>query len=922
MKGHAQGRFGPYEIVAPLGAGGMGEVYRAKDHRLQREVALKILPESAVSNPDRHRRFTQEAITASSLNHPNILVVYDVGVEGTTPYLVSELIDGTVLREEMAQGRTPLVQLLEVAVQIADGLAAAHDAGIVHRDLKPENVMVTRDGRVKILDFGLAKPMAEDVEEATPSAMTETAEGLVVGTVPYMSPEQARGARATFRSDQFSLGVVLYEMATGSHPFKRDTPVQTLSAIIGDDAPPLSAANPPLPAPFRWVIERLLAKNPRNRYAHTADLAADLRTMRDRLSESISGVAPVARNASRRVLAGTAAVVGIVAAIGLVLLVAGGEPGTDLSGYRFMPLANDAGFQGSPSFSPDGKTVAYLAEVDNVLQVFTRSLSSPTRFQVTRSRFNSSNPIWAPDGSRIYYHSLARDKESLWSVSPAGGQPELVVYGAIRSAISPDGQALAVLRDDSERAVTRTLWFASPPTAEPRKFATDTLEEFASSDGYLAYSPDGSKLLMWLNRSFSRAQGEFNNGFWMMQPPGAPKRVLSSVSGVVVPPLFSWLPDSRHIVFVRDDGRTSGSHLWIADVEADHAYPLTATSSNEGSPSAAPDGWTVAFTSEASDFDLILVPANGSPAQTLLSSTRNEFDPAWSPVGTQHAFVTDRTGRQEIWLRNQNDEQRPLVTDANFDERTATYGSLAFSPDGQRLAYQRMSPPTGWRIWLSTIAGGSPIRLTTDVYQDAPAWSPDGDWIAFVTSSGTIPGGFRGGAPVADEHMALAKVRVGSGQTPPTVLHPGVLAFTRPAWSPDGRWIACLTADGLALVTPDGSDTRLVSDNAWITLGWSDDGTRLFGLRPTDDLHRLMLASIEIRTGSQRVINPDLGPIPQANQPIRGFTRVANRGFATSIARVRSDIWLLEGLQLPRPWTARFWPFSRSIPASVPRPSQ
>src|SRR4029079_17233484 len=232
----AGARLGSYEILSPLGAGGMGEVYRARDPRLQREVAIKILNEAAAASPERQRRFAQEAIAAGALNHPNILVVYDVGVEAGVPYIVSEFIDGESLRAEMQRGRISLRRLVDIAARIADGLAAAHAAGIVHRDLKPENVMVTRDGRIKIVDFGLAKARADEAEDELRAAgPTETATGLVMGTVPYMSPEQAAGSPADFRSDQFSCVVTLYEMATGSHPFMRPTPVQTLSAVITDE---------------------------------------------------------------------------------------------------------------------------------------------------------------------------------------------------------------------------------------------------------------------------------------------------------------------------------------------------------------------------------------------------------------------------------------------------------------------------------------------------------------------------------------------------------------------------------------------------------------------------------------------------------------------------------------------------------------
>ena len=286
--------FGPYEILGLLGQGGGGEVHRAWDPRLEREVALKILRERVGTDPERLRRFVAEARAASALNHPNIVTVFDAVVDGDTPYIVSELIDGKPLRVEIGRGPVPLKRLLDLATQIADGLSAAHEAGIVHRDLKPENIMVTRDGTREDPRFrpGAAGRAAWRVRArhapAADDVQTQTELGLRAGTIPYMSPEQARGAATDFRSDQFSFGLILYEMAAGRPAFRRDTPAATLDAIINDELPPMSALDARTPLMLRWIIERCLAKDPADRYAVTADLHRDLRTLRDRLGEAVS----------------------------------------------------------------------------------------------------------------------------------------------------------------------------------------------------------------------------------------------------------------------------------------------------------------------------------------------------------------------------------------------------------------------------------------------------------------------------------------------------------------------------------------------------------------------------------------------------------------------------------------------------------
>ena len=276
-------KIGTYQILSPLGAGGMGEVYRARDSRLGREVAIKVLPGNVCPDRKRIERFQQEARSASALNHPNIVTIYELGEVGKTCYIAMELVEGVAVRDLLAAGPIPLAKVIEIATQVADGLAKAHEAGIVHRDLKPENLMVSRDGLVKILDFGLAKLAPSDSNDETRTR--QTLPGAVVGTLEYMSPEQASGQVVDFRSDQFSFGSVLYEMLTGKSAFQRGSMAETLAAILRDQLAPLRALNSEAPAPLCWVVERCLDKRPEQRYASTRDLARDLLAMRERLTE-------------------------------------------------------------------------------------------------------------------------------------------------------------------------------------------------------------------------------------------------------------------------------------------------------------------------------------------------------------------------------------------------------------------------------------------------------------------------------------------------------------------------------------------------------------------------------------------------------------------------------------------------------------
>jgi serine/threonine-protein kinase len=391
-------RFGRYELQTRLGAGGMGEVWRARDHDLHRDVAVKFLPERYAADSGRLGRFAQEARAASQLNHPNIVTIHEIGEAAGMPYIVMELVEGRTLREALADGPVPLKRLLEIGTQIADGLAKAHAAGIVHRDLKPENVMVREDGFVKVLDFGLAKLRSDSspdrqlwFDTGAPtwpeSPSPQTAAGAVLGTVGYMSPEQARGRDVDYRTDQFTLGAILYELATGRPAFRRETSAQTLAAILGDTPEPIAALNPAVPAPVRWVIEgRCLAKDAAERYAATQDLARELRDLREHSTgsaERLSGSGVSLAAGAGRMLARRAGIAALVVA-GLWGARAfwqsaweRGDPSRPLV-VAVLPLTNVTGDGGQDAAAIGIVQVIVdaLSQVDG-LEVLPRSSTSP-----------------------------------------------------------------------------------------------------------------------------------------------------------------------------------------------------------------------------------------------------------------------------------------------------------------------------------------------------------------------------------------------------------------------------------------------------------------------------------------------------------------------------------------------------------------
>jgi len=674
-------RLGPYEILSQLGAGGMGEVYRARDSRLGRDVAIKVLPAEYSADPGRLSRFEQEARAASALNHPNIVTVHDIGQVDSVPYIAMELIEGNSVRELIASGPVPVRKLLGIATQVAEGLAKAHAAGIVHRDLKPENLMVSADGFVKILDFGLAKLVPESAETASrvPTiARPETHPGIVMGTVGYMSPEQAGGQALDFRSDQFSFGSIVYEMATGRRAFARATTVDTLSAILHEEPEPIGRVNPATPPPLRWIVERCLAKDSRERYASTVDLARDLASVREHISELSGGevVLPSAiRRRSRERLAWGVAAAALLCGLAAGYLARGSgrmasEPRPLMRLNLTFPAAESPVTSMMPvlALSPDGTRLVYVGRGPRATRLYVRAMD---RFEATSipGTEGASGPFFSPDGQWVGFWADRKLKK----VSLAGGQPMTLC----------DAQ---VLRGAS--------W---------------------GTDGTILFSPLGSEPL-----------------FRVSDKGGEPKAAttLDRKKGEKTHRWPQILPGGKAAIFTIADltGNYDSARIGVLMLETGERRTLL-----EGGTDAryVPTGHLVylrAGSLFAVPFDVERLAVTG-PAVPILDGVNvygnaGFADYAFSPAGSLVFLPLDprELERELVWV-DRKGAATPL-TDARRNYRT-----VRLSPDGRRLAVAAGAQDSG--IWIYDLTRGSWDRLISGGMASSPVWSGDGERLAF-----------------------------------------------------------------------------------------------------------------------------------------------------------------------------------------------
>src|SRR6202521_5001845 len=756
-------RLGPYEILSAIGAGGMGEVYKARDNRLDRIVAIKVLPTHLADRPELRERFEREARTIATLNHPHICTLYDIGQQDGTDYLVMEYLEGETLAQRLKKGPLPLDQVLRYAIEIADALDKAHRKGITHRDLKPGNIMLTKTG-AKLLDFGLAK-LRQDVAPATPYSELPTvnnaitAEGTILGTLQYMAPEQEEGKEADARTDIFAFGVVVYEMATGKKAFEGKSQASLMAKILETDPPPMTLLSPMTPLALDHVVKRCLAKDPDERWQSAKDICEQLRWISDSGSQVGVTAAPVPEQKSKKHLVWAAGAVAIVVAViaAAPFYLRRTPPPAEKQAVRFTVGPPKKGsFAGSGlagsllSISPDGVYLVFAADVGpSRSQLWIRSLNSPTARALPGTE-NASDPFWSAD-SRFVAFSADR---KLKKIAVSGGPVEtLAVVSPTIGTWSREGVVLFIADDNSLSRVSESGGNATPVT---------TLDASRSETGHLwpQFLPDGKHFLY-----FAQSSKAENNAIYVASLDSKEKKLLLNVSSnpVYVSPgylLFHRQGTLMAQPFDADRLQLTGEAVPI--VEAVLFNPF-----GSGAVFSASDNGVLAYRGGggAVPLNLVWVNRNGTE-QPLAAPPHNYTFPRISPDGKRVAAGIEE-GEGQIWLY---DISRDALSRLTFEGPFNV--DPVWTPDGKRIAFKGK----GNRLfWQSADGGGSAEELTTgklDLNNIPSAWSPDGQELAFL----------EGGA-IRNIWILPLKDRT------PHVFIASPAYESAPSFSPDGRWI-------------------------------------------------------------------------------------------------------------------------------------
>jgi len=738
----AKRQIGPYHILSLLGAGGMGEVYLAEDARLARKVALKILPLPFVTDPDRVRRFANEARAASALNHPNIITIYDIGQTDATHYIATEYVEGETLRARLTAGRTGTLEAVRIAAQVAEALHAAHTAGITHRDIKPENIVLRPDGYVKVLDFGLAK-LAEQsenyAESLSPSPQTHP--GLIIGTIKYMSPEQALNQPVDGRTDLWSLGVVLYEMITERAPFTGSSQASIFDAILNHAPAPVTDFDVELPVELHSIINRALEKNCELRYQTAFDLRADLQRLQrelEPLPSKWSGDGTrlrqtQARTHGRRLRIATALCTAVILAAYVWLAffrqpAEGKIAGPDWTSASAVQVTNEAGPEYFPNLAPDGKSLIYASRAAGNWDIYWQRVGGKNAVNLTKdSAEDDTQPAYSLDGNYIAFRSertlkgiyvMEATSENVRRLSDVGRNPSW----------SPDGKELVVSADSFSAPTSRSiipsaLWAIDVASGNKRLLTEgDAVQP--------SWSPHGHRIAYW-----GMQPGGGQRDIWTIPAEGGAAMAVTNDEALDWNPV--WSPDGQYLYFASNRGGCM--NFWRVSVDektgqvTGEPEAVTTPSGYSQHISFSRDGKRMAYVQKSETQNLQRIAFNPSSAKTvgtpqaITQGTRHVTSPSISPDDEWLVYSSQGEKQEDIFLIKRDSAHQRQLTNDHFNDRAPRW-----SPDGNRIAFY--SDRSGrYEIWSISADGTGLQQLTFTSGPSAvyPIWSPDGKHLIF-----------------------------------------------------------------------------------------------------------------------------------------------------------------------------------------------
>lgn len=758
---------GPYKLEAPIGAGGMGKVYRAHDMRLGRRVALKLLEPDLIANTEQRTRFLREARLASSLDHPNICAIHEVSEVDGVLFIAMQYVEGKTLREIIKGHPLDLDALLSISLQVADALAGAHDAGIIHRDIKPGNIMINPKGQAKVLDFGLAK-LLERAEDEADTHLTMT--GAVMGTPASMSPEQAKGQHVDHRSDIFSFGVVMYEMTTGQIPFKGRTRAEVIGAVLHQPHTSAIELNKKIPAKLSAIVDRALAKDPAERYQDMSEVIAALRQvvieagMLDKLFESSGGrrgfITPYVRPQRRTFPTG---VVIAIAGVALSFLVLAAyfwtRPSTGPPQPQQSLISTFPGSHRAASFSPDGQKIAFVSSIDSVAQVWVKDLSEGPPRQITFGEDPAQRPRWSPSGDEIVFARRSKGVFGVWSVSPAGGEPRKVIEGGRNPNWSADGARFVFERGYD-------IWTANSDGSDQRKVEGVPPTDLLLTDRMPAFSPDGLSIVF-----FQKSRGPMGD-YWVIPSTGGQARQLTYDDALGGAPV--WAPDGSFIVF--PSRRTGSLTLWKVAAAGGEPQPVLVSTGEDTDPEISRNGRRLIYTNTRNSYVVTVSDPTTGQHQELHQSRSPLVAPSFAPQGDRIAFfgfaetggvhlytmnadgsnfrqLTQGKDQQNIhphWAADASAlyfyQQRPslafcrlLLSDGSATElikgwEWATHHQARVDPQGRRVIYTRLDQGTAAATMTRDLTSGNETAFS--VLLEQAGWSHDGKFIVGTRVTG------------------------------------------------------------------------------------------------------------------------------------------------------------------------------------------